>query len=155
MYLPPSMTFLSSQINGIKDNKFLIAAILSEVIFDHNYYYKHNQDLHKYFNPDDINGLWSHYLKNGWFEDRFPFEVVVDEIFYLNNYPDVSSFDGTLNQHFVIHGYKEGRLPYMFNLNIKKYNKRLKVLEPDSEKIVTESQMYKHFLTKGYHQLYA
>ena len=62
-------------------------------------------------------------LYSSWLGGRkVSLDVHVDDIFYQENYPDVS-FDGSSQEHFVKHGYKEGRLPYLFNLDLEDYKK--------------------------------
>ena len=38
-------------------------------------------------------------------------------------------------EHFTKHGYREGRLPYMPNLNLDKYNEQLFLQKPGENKI--------------------
>ena len=51
------------------------------------------------------------------------------------------------------HGYKEGRLPYLFNLDLEDYNRNLKILEPSHKIIEAKKEMYDHFVKIGYHML--
>ena len=154
MYLPPCRDFLNNKIPGFSENTILHSIVLQGVVFDSSYYYKNNDDLHNFFEEDDEKGLWTHYIQSGWAEGRFPFEVIVDEIFYLETYPDVINFDGSYQDHFVRHGYSEGRLPYMFNIDLKLYNQRLSVIDPKAEPILDNNELRKHFVLVGYHQLY-
>jgi hypothetical protein len=55
-------------------------------------------------------------VEEGYFEDRVPYEFAVDEEWYKTNYPDIavgmkSGVLGSPKEHFLSHGYKEGRLP--------------------------------------------
>ena len=57
-----------------------------------------------------------HYVEFGYFENRLPFRIEVDEKFYLRTNPDIASAvnDGSIplaQVHFEHSGYKEGRLP--------------------------------------------
>ena len=58
-----------------------------------------------------------HFVQNGWFEGRHPYEVEVDKDWYLATYDDVAEGVETgeivsAAEHFHRHGYKEGRLPH-------------------------------------------
>ena len=154
MYLPPNKEFLKKKIPGFTESTILHSFALQGVVFDAEYYFKSNADLHKSYEVGDEIELKRHYIESGWSEGRFPFEVIVDEIFYLETYPDVAQFKGSFQEHFVRHGYSEGRLPYMFNIDKTSYNQRLGVLEPDTEPFKTPAEIRKHFILVGYHQLY-
>ena len=92
MYLPPSKTFLKKKIKGFSSNKIAHSQALMNTYFDHEFYFQNNEDLHGTIEENNVNALWNHYVNSGWEEGRFPFQVVVDEIFYIENYPDTSNF---------------------------------------------------------------
>jgi hypothetical protein len=55
--------------------------------------------------------------RNGYFEGRQPFPIVVDSGWYAAHYPEIGAAieTGTLESaqlHFERHGYREGRLPF-------------------------------------------
>lgn len=57
-----------------------------------------------------------HFVEEGYFEGRVPYEFGVDDEWYKTNYPDIAVGikAGALaspREHFLAHGYKEGRLP--------------------------------------------
>jgi hypothetical protein len=57
-----------------------------------------------------------HFVEEGYFEGRVPYEFGVDENWYKTQYPDIAASlqSGSLRspkEHFLSHGYKEGRLP--------------------------------------------
>lgn len=57
-----------------------------------------------------------HYVEFGYFEDRFPRHIEVDDGFYQTEYRDVAEHlvAGRLassQEHFEFYGFKEGRLP--------------------------------------------
>lgn len=153
MYLPPSKKFLQKNFKNIIDNEYAISMVLTNTYFDSEYYYKKNEDLQEHFEKNNFRALWTHYVQSGWEEGRFPFEVVVDEIFYTNTYPDVISFKGSVADHFYNYGYHEGRLPYQFKLNLEDYIKRLSILDASSLSPNNEKEMYQHFKESGYHKL--
>jgi len=153
MYLPPSKTFLQKKIKGFSTNKIAHSQALMNTYFDHEFYYQNYEDLHGTIDKDNVNALWNHYVNSGWEEGRFPFQVVVDEIFYIENYPDTSNFDGSMNEHFTRHGYKEGRLPYLIELDLDSYCKRMSIILPDEAHPKDKQEMYKHFKFIGYHSL--
>ena len=58
-----------------------------------------------------------HFVGDGYIEGRKPFEIRVDETWYVQRYPDVveSVRKGVVpsaQQHFDEDGYREGRLPF-------------------------------------------
>ena len=153
MYLPPCKSFLEKKFKGFGKNKAALLWVLNNTYFDQNYYHDFNKDLQQEFEKDDRDGLFKHYLDNGWQEGRFPFQVTVDDYFYLETYPDVRNFYGSCQDLFVKHGYKEGRLPYLFNLDLEDYNRNLKIIEPSHKIIEGKKEMYDHFVKIGYHML--
>ncbi len=57
-----------------------------------------------------------HFVEHGYFEGRRPFELEIDEAFYMRQYPDIQEgiSKGLLEsarEHFVKNGYEEGRIP--------------------------------------------
>ena len=58
-----------------------------------------------------------HYLQAGYFENRMPHAITVNEAWYLNAYPDVAEairkkVYKSGQAHFEQVGFREGRLPY-------------------------------------------
>jgi len=155
MYLPPSKSFLKKRFRNFDKNQVAQMWVLKNTFFDEKFYYKNNPDLHEKYKKDDHDGLFSHFIFNGWEEGRFPFDVRVDEVFYKLNYKDVLNFPGTCQEHFTKHGYKEGRLPYMPALDLDDYNHQLFLQNPNSKKIKSKKEMYEHYLESGYHDLIA
>ena len=153
MYLPPCKSFLKKRFKNFSNNSTAQMWALMNTYFDHEFYYDSNPDLHENYKKNEYDGLWSHYILNGWEEGRFPFDVQVDEIFYNENYPDASLFNGTAQEHFVKHGYKEGRLPYLFTLNLQDYRKKLFIINPNGELPSNNKEMYQHYKDAGYHLL--
>tara|TARA_Y100001980_G_C14503748_1_gene279488 strand:+ start:326 stop:793 length:468 start_codon:yes stop_codon:yes gene_type:complete len=155
MYLPPCKVFLKKRFKNFDKNFVAQMWVLKNTYFDSKFYYNNNPDLHTNFKKDDYDGLYSHFILNGWEEGRFPFNVKVDDVFYRLNYEDVQNFPGSCQEHFTKHGYKEGRLPYMPSLELKKYNQQLFLQNPNSKKIMNNKEMYEHYLESGYHDLIA
>jgi hypothetical protein len=65
-----------------------------------------------------VPGAKAHYCRYGYFENRMPRRIVIDEPWYLTEYPDVRaavfearSFESG-QDHFNRIGYGEGRYPY-------------------------------------------
>jgi hypothetical protein len=68
-------------------------------------------------NGNEISSARAHYISDGYFEDRWPRPILVDEGWYIDQYADVKAaldagtfISGT--QHFKLAGFKEGRLPH-------------------------------------------
>ena len=128
-----------------------IKSLLPSYFFDADYYRENNEDVAEACSSDQE--LHAHYLKNGWFEGRLPFNVVVDEAFYLNIYPDIHDSDLDSQEHFLASGYAEGRIPFMPNeINIEFYNAQLIANGKDVVSTLDEAQ--EHYITEGYVNLY-
>jgi len=117
-------TFLPNWIDQgtlVEVDKMLIRSLLeaaaSTVRLDEDWYLNLYPDV-----VDAIkNGLFEnakhHYVKFGYFEDRFPYPILVDETFYKTANKDIADSirNGTMKScqwHFDHYGFKEGRLPY-------------------------------------------
>lgn len=110
-----------------------LALLRKLLCFDDELYLKHNPDL------SEVTDLLRHFLKNGMYEQRYPWTVSgisqhateiatdifgepmtlleligYDAAYYLANYPDVEQFPGPALQHFLIHGMQERRRPFDF-----------------------------------------
>jgi hypothetical protein len=126
-YLPPFNHFKRkmrmSAANGtqrvlIDYEDFLgfVKLLLRSVAVDEAWYLKHNPDVAEAVAKGVYRSGKQHFVEEGYFEGRTPYEFSVDEDWYAQTYPDVAAGlkDGGLEsakQHFMSHGYIEGRLP--------------------------------------------
>jgi hypothetical protein len=58
-----------------------------------------------------------HYRRFGYFENRMPYEILVQEEWYLNQYSDVKEAVARRTfasgqAHFDLTGFREGRVPF-------------------------------------------
>ena len=95
----------------------LIKQLLSGINVDEIWYSAKYPDIAEAINNGKVASAKQHFIDNGYFEGRLPFDIVVDDDWYKSQYPDVadsiSSGAETSSQiHFNRDGYKEGRLPF-------------------------------------------
>ena len=129
-YIPPyemlkqKVRVIGSNGNGNKgriDMKYddftdLIKLMLRAVAVDEAWYCSRYPDVAKAIKAGTYKSAKHHFVEEGYFEDRLPYEFFVDEEWYMANYPDIAIGikAGSLEspkEHFMSHGYKEGRLP--------------------------------------------
>jgi hypothetical protein len=94
--------------------EILSAAILSSKHFNSDFYIKNNPDLEK---SKFANSAITHYARSGYFMNKLPSSIKIDEEFYLKENIDIK--DGVLKntirdlqEHFDANGFYEGRLPF-------------------------------------------
>jgi hypothetical protein len=126
-YIPP-FTALEKKFrvvggNGKKriDMKYddfigLLKLMLRVVAVDEDWYRSHYPDVADAIKAGAYKSAKHHYVEDGFFEGRWPYEFDLDEHWYKSQYPDVvagikAGAFVTLKEHFREHGYKEGRLP--------------------------------------------
>jgi len=126
-YLPP-FSHLKRKMrvgasNGIQrvqmdyeDCLSFIKLLLRSVEVDETWYLEQNPDVAEAIAKGAYRSGKHHFVEEGYFEGRTPYEFKVDEEWYMRTYPDVAEGlkDGALGsarQHFLSHGYTEGRLP--------------------------------------------
>ena len=95
----------------------LIKMLLEDVRVDEAWYRKTYDDVEEAIRSGTFASARDHYIESGYFEDRFPHQIVVDTAWYLENNPDV--VEGirlgrvkSAYEHFLGAGFKEGRLPF-------------------------------------------
>lgn len=98
------------------DLEELLLASGAQSYFDSKYYVASNEDVKLEVEAGRTTAL-NHYLKNGFSEGRAPFDIKVNEGYYLKNNPDVAIAiqDGrceSAQHHYDAHGRREGRSPY-------------------------------------------
>lgn len=126
-YIPP-FTFLRQRFrvaggNGKRriDMKYedfieLLKLMLRAVAVDEEWYCNQYPDVADAIKAGTYRSAKHHFVEDGYFEGRWPYEIGLDETWYKSQYPDVvaglkSGTLATLKEHFREHGYKEGRLP--------------------------------------------
>jgi hypothetical protein len=103
---------------AVADEEFLsiIQSLLSSISVDEEWYRRRYPDAAIAIDAGLFSDAQDHFIANGYFEGRVPYEIAVDAKFYLSKYPDVESsirlglFDSA-QDHFQRLGYQEGRLP--------------------------------------------
>jgi hypothetical protein len=126
-YLPPFNNFKRkmrmSAANGTQrvqmdyeDFLGFVKLLLRSVAVDEAWYLKQNPDVAEAVAKGTYRSGKQHFVEEGYFEGRTPYEFNVDEDWYTQTYPDVAAGlkEGDLEsakQHFMSHGYVEGRLP--------------------------------------------
>jgi hypothetical protein len=128
-YIPPfevlkqKIRVVGSQTGGkgridMKYDDFmaLIKLMLRAVAVDETWYCTKYPDVAMAIKSGAYKSAKHHFVEEGYFEDRVPYEFGVDEEWYKSNYPDIAvgikaGALGSPKEHFLSHGYKEGRLP--------------------------------------------
>jgi hypothetical protein len=99
-----------------EDFMALIRLMLRAVKVDEKWYRAKYPDVAEAIKAGTYKSAKHHFVEEGYFEDRLPYEFTVDDEWYTANYPDIavgirSGALGSPKEHFESHGYKEGRLP--------------------------------------------
>jgi hypothetical protein len=94
----------------------LLKLMLRAVDVKEEWYLAHYPDVAEAIKAGAYKSGKHHFVEEGYFEGRVPYEFAVDEQWYKSNYPDIavgmqSGTLGSPKEHFLAHGYKEGRLP--------------------------------------------
>jgi hypothetical protein len=94
----------------------LLKLMLRAVVVDEGWYRRTYPDVEDAITSGTYKSAKHHFVEEGYFEGRLPYEFGVDENWYKSNYPDIaagvkSGALGSPKEHFIAHGYKEGRLP--------------------------------------------
>jgi hypothetical protein len=126
-YLPPFNHFKRKMrvgaVNGAQrvqmdyeDFLSYLKLMLRSVDVDEKWYLRQNPDVAEAIAKGTYRSAKHHFVEDGYFEGRTPYEFKVDEHWYAQTYPDVAAGlkEGVLDsaqQHFLSHGYIEGRLP--------------------------------------------
>lgn len=150
MYLIPSYDIVRSHDN--LDYRNVFRGILSLVFFDADYYEKSYPDLEGIKTEE----LHNHYMQEGYFENRFPFQPIFDFEFIRTNYQDLAKYDDKeLMDHFIFYGYKEGRLSSLPMMDFDFYLDRYSFsINKDIYNTKDERSLVKHFLDVGYRSFY-
>jgi hypothetical protein len=94
----------------------LLKLMLRAVALDEDWYRRSYPDVAEAIKAGTYKSAKHHFVEEGYFEGRLPYEFSVDEHWYKSNYPDIADgikagVLGSPREHFFNHGYKEGRLP--------------------------------------------
>jgi len=97
--------------------RLLAAAVEKKNIFDENFYLREYSDIREALANKKIASAAEHYYKVGYFEGRFPREILIDETFYLDANPDVADAIrkgnvSSAQEHFNYSGFHDGRQPF-------------------------------------------
>lgn len=95
----------------------LIRLMIGGVEVDEAWYRQQYEDIAQAIKTGAVASAKQHFLDDGYFEGRLPFEIKVDEDWYQREYPDVAESVRTgvvasPQVHFDEDGYREGRLPF-------------------------------------------
>jgi hypothetical protein len=95
----------------------LIRTLLQGIEVDEAWYVKQYPDVAEAIRDGVIKSAREHFLNDGYFEGRLPFEIKVDEASYLDQNPDVAEYIArgdlkSAQQHFIKSGWRERRKPW-------------------------------------------
>lgn len=126
-YLPPfaavKQKFILSSSNGsvvasveYEALRNLISLLLQSITFDEEWYLRQYPDVAQAIAEKLVPSARAHFVNDGYFEGRLPFELEVDGDWYAETYDDVSKAlaekeIASPDEHFKKFGYAEGRLP--------------------------------------------
>jgi hypothetical protein len=101
---------------GRDDLLGIIKSILIAVPVDEPWYRNAYPDVAKAMDDGTLPSPAYHYAERGYFEARFPFEIIVDEEWYVSRYDHVRTglergVAKSAQDHFMRLGYKEGCRP--------------------------------------------
>jgi hypothetical protein len=126
--LPPFATLLNDRILIISDKsrhlavdqhffRLCLRPAIERIRFDQDWYLKCYPDVGEAIQKKIVPDAREHYVTYGYFENRLPYEILVNESWYLSQYPDVMDVvrqkhlpSGQV--HYVTRGFAEGRIPY-------------------------------------------
>lgn len=94
----------------------VIRLLLQGVTVDEQWYLKQYPDIAQAVRDGVVPSGRAHFISDGYFEGRLPFELEVDGAWYAETYPDISEAVArrefaSVEEHFRNFGYQEGRLP--------------------------------------------
>lgn len=94
----------------------LLRLLLVQVEVDEAWYRECYKDVDDAIRAGEMTSGREHYIKAGYFENRFPRHIKVNERWYLQEYPDVAAaiqygVFTSASQHFERDGFREGRRP--------------------------------------------
>jgi hypothetical protein len=97
--------------------RILLRPRIAQVFLDVDWYLKAYPDVRLAVESGVVATARDHYLDYGYFENRMPHRIEVDEAWYLSTYVDVRKAvaDGeaaSAQAHFEMFGFREGRLPF-------------------------------------------
>lgn len=95
----------------------LMAKKIGDAKFDEAWYLSKYPDVREAIKRGVIASGRDHYLQFGYFENRMPTAILVNEKWYLDTYPDVAKaikagIYKSGQAHFDQAGFGEGRFPY-------------------------------------------
>jgi hypothetical protein len=94
----------------------VLGILLNLVKVDEAWYIETNPDVANAIRAGEIASARTHYCIAGFYENRWPFPIIVDESWYRTEYPDVQTAITrggveSCQDHFNRYGFLEGRLP--------------------------------------------
>jgi hypothetical protein len=95
----------------------LLRRLIPSIQVDEGWYRERYGDVDEAIRAGKFDSAQDHYIDVGYFEGRFPRQVVVDEEWYCSAYLDVSQAIRrgqiqSAREHFEKQGFHEGRLPF-------------------------------------------
>jgi hypothetical protein len=118
-YLVGAGQVVSGRHVDVSEKRFheLLHAMLTMIEVDEEWYRQKNPDVVAAIKVGEFQSGRHHYISSGYFEDRFPYNIIVSNDWYLSQYADVAAavqggLFSSAQEHFVSNGFREGRLPY-------------------------------------------
>ena len=111
----------SERTNLVAVDKYFLVSLLKNqverIYFDQEFYFAKYPDIREACESGKVPSAKHHYVTDGYYEHRLPYEITVDKAWYLEKYPDVkaavdSRHFESAQIHFETAGYREGREPF-------------------------------------------
>lgn len=95
----------------------IVSAMIADVDVDEAWYLGRYLDVAEAISSGKLTSAKEHFVRNGYFEGRLPYKMVVDEAWYLDKNEDVAEnvrlgAVASAQAHFDENGYREGRMPF-------------------------------------------
>ena len=95
----------------------ILSAMIADIDVDEAWYLGRYLDVAEAISAGKLTSAKEHFIRNGYFEGRLPYKMVVDDTWYLSKNPDVAEnvrigAVGSAQAHFDEDGYREGRMPF-------------------------------------------
>ena len=108
-YLQPySVLHRDLQDIGLDDEQIvlIIKKLLRAVPVDEEWYLRTYPDVAVGIENGNTKSAKHHFVTDGYFEGRLPFEHEIDEEWYSTTYPDVAAHYESAKRHYMEYGYR-------------------------------------------------
>ncbi len=124
MHIPPPIQVLISSVEISSDGRVtcsleefrnLVRMAVVGIPVDEAWYTDTYKDVAAAISKGTVSSASEHYAHSGYLDGRFPFQPVVEQVWYYENNEDLHDSRGEVRsaaQHLQDAGYQEGRVPH-------------------------------------------